>query len=351
MPEDNRFPARWGACVATAAVVIAGCAIAAQGARSLERGVRLTGVNIAGAEFGSAIPGRPGTDYFYPTDATIDYFAAKGMNVLRIPFRWERLQPTLSGPLDEAEAARLDAVVKRARAKGLRVALDVHNYAAYRKQPIGSGAVPAAALADLWGRLAARYKGDGSIIFGLMNEPKGLRTETWLEAANAAIAEIRRQGARNLVLVPGNGWTGAHSWFASGYGTANAKVMLGVTDPANNYAYEVHQYLDGNFSGTHPRCQSESIGADKLKAFTDWLRRNHRRGFLGEFGGGADATCLAAIDAMLGFIDANADVWIGWTYWAAGPWPRDYFTSLEPIDGRDRPQMAVLSKHLAHGGR
>lgn len=342
-----RLRAYTAAGTLVALAVIGICAVRAQDADTSQSNVRLTGVNVAGAEFGSAIPGQPGTDYFYPKDATIDYFSRKGMNVLRIPFRWERIQPALGAALDAAEAALLDGVIKRAREKGLRVILDVHNYAAYRKQPIGSAAVPPAALADLWGRLAARYKGDGSVIFGLMNEPKGLPTETWLEAANAAIAEIRRQGARNLVLVPGNGWTGAHSWFAGRYGTPNSEVMRDIADPADNYAYEVHQYLDRDFSGTQPECRSETIGADTLKAFTEWLRRYNRRGFLGEFGGGANATCLAALEAMLKLIDANSDVWLGWTYWAAGPWPREYFTSIEPLDGRDRPQMAVLARHLA----
>ena len=41
------------------------------------------------------------------------------------------------------------------------------------------------------------------------------------------------------------------------------------------------------------------------------------------------------------------DVWIGWSYWAAGPWWGDYFSSLEPLNissnnPTDRPQLASL---------
>lgn len=45
----------------------------------------LTGVNLAGAEFGHhvALPGEYGTHYAYPTEAEVDYFMAKGMNVFR----------------------------------------------------------------------------------------------------------------------------------------------------------------------------------------------------------------------------------------------------------------------------
>jgi endoglucanase len=312
----------------------------------------LAGVNIAGAEFnGRKIPGLPNKDYFYPSKATIDYFASKGMTTIRVPFLWERLQPQLDGALDAAEFRRLDDVVRYANAKGLYVVLDVHNYAAYRRNVIGSPDVPVAALAGLWGPLAAQYKANTKVGFGLMNEPKGLPTETWLAAANAAIAAIRQSGANNLVFVPGNGWTGAHSWLSHGYGTSNAEVMPGVVDPAGHYVYEVHQYLDSNYSGTHPECRNETVGVTTLTAFTAWLRQQGKRGFLGEFGAGTDATCMAALDAMLKFIDDNRDVWVGWTYWAAGAWPPSYFTSVQPADGADRPQMAILLSHLEHARR
>ncbi len=84
-----------------------------------------------------------------------------------------------------------------------------------------------------------------------------------------------------------------------------------------------------------------------LTAFTAWARQNGKRAFLGEFGGGTDATCLAALDRMLLFMKQNSDVWRGWTYWAAGPWPATYFTSVQPINGQDRPQMSILRKYIA----
>ena len=68
----------------------------------------LIGVNLAGAEFASPYrndngqpsgepnPGVFGTNYTYPTHAEIDYYAAKGMSVVRLPFLWERIQHTQS---------------------------------------------------------------------------------------------------------------------------------------------------------------------------------------------------------------------------------------------------------------
>jgi endoglucanase len=307
----------------------------------------LRGVNLAGAEFGEGnLPGTYGTDYRYPTSSEVDYFGSKHMTVVRLPFRWERLQRTLDADFDADELGRLDGFVRDATSKGLNVVLDPHNYARYRGNPIGSDAVPNAAFADFWRRLALLYKGNDHVLFGLMNEPNSMPTEQWVSAANAAIAAIRAAGAPNLVLVPGNGWTGAHSWSESWYGTSNAQAMLAIHDAANNYAYEVHQYLDGDFSGRSDQCQSATIGSQAIAGFTQWLRANGKKGFLGEFAGGDNATCRAAIGDLLGNMEANADVWAGWSWWAAGPLWGDYIFSLEPVNGADRPMMNVLAPHL-----
>ena len=168
----------------------------------------LAGVNLASAEFGSSLPGTYDKDYTYPTQAEVDYFVTKGMNVFRLPFRWERLQPSEKGALDSVELGRVDAFVAHATARGAHVVLDPHNYARYYGQLVGTE-VGDDALADLWSKLAAHFKANPKVIFGLMNEPHDMTTELWRDDANAAIQAIRAAGATNLILVPGNGWTGA----------------------------------------------------------------------------------------------------------------------------------------------
>jgi endoglucanase len=316
-------------------------------------GPAFTGVNLSGAEFASQKqPGVYGRDYIYPNPAEIDFFLSRGLNVFRIPFLWERLDPGLGGPLDGAELQRLQAVVSYATAKGASIILDPHNYARYRGAEIGGADVPNERFAVFWGRLAALYKGNDRVIFGLMNEPFGEPAEQWRDSATAALRAIRQAGAKNLVLVPGVAWTGAHSFVHGHYGTPNAVALRDIADPAGNYVYEVHQYLDSDYSGTHPACQSPEIGVATLREMTVWLRDNHKRGFLGEFGASADATCLAALTAMLAFMRDNADVWLGWTYWTAGPWMGKYQFSVEPGPGGegDLPQLAIL-QHFTHQPR
>ncbi len=310
-------------------------------------GLAFRGVTLAGAEFGQgSIPGIYLKDYIYPDQTEVDYFKGKRMNTLRMPFLWERLQPTLNGAFDVTELSRFDTFVTATTAKGVNVVLDPHNYARYNGNIVGSGSVSNAAFADLWSRLATRYKSNNKVIFAIMNEPHDISTEQWLSAANAAIAAIRAAGATNLVLVPGNAWTGAWSWNQNWYGTANATAMLGVVDSGNNYAYEVHQYLDSDSSGTSTACVSTTIGVERLTAFTAWLNTNGKRGFLGEFAGGDNATCKEAVSRMLQYMQDNNNVWTGWTWWAAGPWWDEYMYTLEPKAGADRPQMSWLSTYL-----
>jgi hypothetical protein len=48
-------------------------------------GFSLIGVNLSGAEYDPSGT-IEGTKYTYPTDAEIDYYASKGMTVIRLPF-------------------------------------------------------------------------------------------------------------------------------------------------------------------------------------------------------------------------------------------------------------------------
>jgi endoglucanase len=87
-----------------------------------------------------------------------------------------------------------------------------------------------------------------------------------------------------------------------------------------------------------------------MEAATKWLRDNRHKGFLGEFGAPANAACLDSLDALLKHLDANADVWMGWAYWAGGPWwGANYPMSLQPVQGKARPQAAIVAKYNQAG--
>ena len=337
-------------------VIKAGLAVAAlRASQSADAAIGrplFTGVNLAGGEFGK-LPGTYGTDYTYPAAADIDYFVELGFNLIRVPFRWERLQPTLGAPFVTADQELLAAVVEHAVTKGLHVVLDTHNYARRRLADdawatdhlIGSKFVPTSAFADFCTRLAGAFKGTPAVIFGLMNEPWGIDPEDWLAIANEAIAALRREGTNQLVLVPGVAYTGAHSWISS-----RNTVMSNIVDPENRFAFEVHQYFDPDSSGTSPTAVGASVGSERIASFQRWCRLNGFKAFLGEFAAGADATSLAALSDICRTLEVNSDVWLGWSAWAGGSWwPADYIFTLEPTkSGQLRPQTRILASYARH---
>jgi endoglucanase len=304
----------------------------------------LLGVNLAGAEFGeSHVPGTFGTDYTYPTHAEIDYYASKGMSVIRLPFLWERIQHSQNGSLDSVELGRLDDVMSYTTGKGLKIEIEPHNYGYGFGALIGTAQTPNAAFADVWGKLALHFKSNADVIFGLMNEPHDQSASDWLGSANAAIAAIRNAGASQEILVPGSYWDGAWTWTS----TDNAAVIgSGVQDSAHNFAFEVHQYLDADGSGTHSGVVSATIGVERLTAITQWAEANGKHLFLGEVGVATDQTSLTALDGMLTYMQQHTSVWQGVTYWAGGPWWGNYMFSIEPQNDTDKPQMDILEQHL-----
>lgn len=240
------------------------------------------GVNVSGGEFGAvpqveptspwsnAEPGTYGQEWRYDTQASFDYIAQRGITMVRLPFRWERIQPELDGPLAAAELGRLQDAVRRAGDAGLSVILDVHNFGGYYREEdgqgvrltVGSDELPAAALADLWGRLSAEFASEPAIGgYTLMNEPAELsgregRTpaQVWEEASQAALDAIRRNDDDTLVLVPGYDWAAVRGW-------AEEHPQGWIIDPLDHFRYEAHHYWDADRSGGYRDRYGDEIAA------------------------------------------------------------------------------------------
>jgi endoglucanase len=86
---------------------------------------------------------------------------------------------------------------------------------------------------------------------------------------------------------------------------------------------------------------------ERIKGATAWLESHGYRGVLGEFAGGDNATCRTAVTGMLTYIANHRDAWMGWTWWAAGPWWGYQWYTLEPnnlgsANPQNQPQLAWL---------
>lgn len=307
----------------------------------------LLGVNLAGAEFGGrTLPGALGFDYSYPTRADLVYFRRVGMNTIRLPFRWERIQRVLFGPLDIAEVAQVAHVLAWAQELGLCVVLDVHNYASYNQQKVGSDSVPSAALADLWLRLAAAFPDPAVAALGLMNEPAAIKPSEWIQVAQSTVLALRSAGAQHLLLVGSGRWSGAHEWEKRFDGASAAEAFTTFEDPLHRYAIELHQYVDPNFSGTTTRCIEPGALKQTMQAIAQWNQVHQVRFFMGEFGMATTPDCLAALHALLAPMQ-DRRVWLGWTYWAAGARWGKYPFSIHPGNLPEAAQLGVLREYLS----
>ncbi|KAG9078989.1 hypothetical protein FS749_008942, partial [Ceratobasidium sp. UAMH 11750] len=301
------------------------------------------GVNESGGEFGAwsatatpgtGLPGRFGADYAFINKTTVDIFVKNDkINVFRVAFLLERMCPLsygLGSKFNETYFAEYkDAIDYITVTKGAYAALDPHNYMRYNdpsQQPttgsvIGNTTDPKAATTAqfqaFWKELAGRFKNNPKVIFGIMNEPHDMPTSLVLKNDQAAIDGIRSAGAKQLILAPGNGYTGGHSWTEASQGDEpSSDYLYKLVDPAKNTAIEVHEYLDQDFSGSHAECTQP--GPSNLAALTTWLKKYQLKAFVGEIGSGANANCYSMMKEMLDYLAAN-DVYIGWTGWAAGP--------------------------------
>ena len=304
----------------------------------------LAGLNVAGGEFNpSAQPGVHGRDYVYPASADVRFARGLGMRLIRVPVLWERLQRERLAPLDDGEVARVEQVAALASAEGMTMVLDLHNYGRYRGTPLGND--DTTAFDDVWRRIAARFARSPQVVFGLMNEPHDIAADTWATLARSALAAIRAGGARNVVLVPGTRWDGAHSWFDGSHGSSNADALAALARD-DGVVFEVHQYFDANFSGTGAGCDGAARVAPALSKLGAWARAHRTRLFLGEFGASRQPSCVQALDVALDVVERDRDVWFGWSYWAGGPWWGDYPFNVQVADG-PAPQALVLARRAA----
>ncbi|TFK39121.1 endoglucanase [Crucibulum laeve] len=299
----------------------------------------LGGVNMAGYDFSVATDGSFNGTGVDPPVAQFSHFASQGVNIFRIPFAWQLMTRTVGGTIDSTFFARYDKTVQTALNSGSSpyVILDLHNYARWNGQIISQGGPTDAQYASLWSQVAAKYKSNPKIIFGIMNEPHDVPSiPTWGTSVQAAVNAIRAAGATSqYILIPGSSWSSAQA-----LPTEAGPTLLKVTDPAggtNKLIFDVHKYLDSDNSGTHPDCTTDNVSV--MTTLVNWLKSNgNRQALLSETGGGNTASCITALGAQLAYIKANSNSITGFTIWSAGSFDTTYTLTVTPNpDGSDQP--------------
>jgi endoglucanase len=301
------------------------------------------GVNIAGFDFGCTIDGTCTTKWTNPGSKGISqmqhFYKDDKLNIFRLPIGWQTLvNNQLGGNLDSNVIAQYDTLMQGCLATGATCIIDVHNYARWNGKIIGQGGPTNAQFADLWSKIAAKYKSQTKIIFGLMNEPHDLQMSQWADSVQAAVTAIRAAGATSqLLLLPGTDFTSAGTFVQN-----SAPYLSKVKDSdgtTTKLIYDVHRYLDTDNSGTHTECVTDHV-SDSFEPLAAYLRQNGRKAILSEIGGGNTASCEQYMCNTIASINKNSDVYLGYTAWSAGAFDSKYELTLVPNGNQDTSLMS-----------
>ena len=322
------------------------------------------GVNMAGADFaGHKIPGIHGTDYWFNSAPSYQYFGGKSLKLIRVPILWDRLQRTLGGTLETDYLNGIKNNVAWAKANGCSVIIDLHNYGRYAIDESGTYTsyiientyggvvkVTTAHLSDVWRRLSTEFRNESAVYaYGMMNEPHDMGSANWKLISQNVLTAIRASGDNKMIMVSVDSWSGAHSWVGTHGPTA------WITDPANNFKYEAHQYFDSDSSGTYRSSYQDelardsslaTIGQRRMAGFINWCATNGVKGFLGEYSvPKSDERWLTVLENFLSALD-SADM--DGTYWSAGEWWGEEENNVQPRSNFtvDAVQLPTLLQHL-----
>lgn len=266
--------------------------------RKVKRGINLTG----------------GSDYdafwSFPTTAEIRWAKRQGFDVVRVPYRWERLQPTLGGAFDAGHQTALDNVVREIVAQGMIAQPVAHNFGG-RVVVGGTGAIGApevkigtASLTHAhWEDFCLRLGGlwddiSDSVWLDLMNEPESLplngyatTTDHLVAIYNKGIVQVRAAGFTGRIVLEGNGYNNAqffdtNPWYNAGSTppTSADAFHAGIVDSGNNWIASVHNYPEPDHGDdTSPIANARTLRT-RMDNVLAWCTSTGRTVIVGEFG-------------------------------------------------------------------
>ncbi|TVY49293.1 Endoglucanase EG-II [Lachnellula occidentalis] len=317
----------------------------------------IAGVNMAGFDFGMDTNGTQNMATVYPPLSALGgpdgagqmshFVKDDNLNIFRLPVTWQYLTNSNIGTMDTTKLANYDKLVQACLSTGATCIIDIHNYARVNEQIIGQGGPSGTSFVQLWTQLATKYQGSSNIAFGVMNEPHDLDIDTWGSIVQLVVTAIRTAGAKSqMILLPGTGYTSAGAFVDNGSGAALMKVK-NLDGSTTNLIFDVHQYLDYDFSGTHTECTTDNISG-AWQPLATWLRTNKRQALNTETGGGNTASCEQYLCSAINFMNSNTDVFLGYVAWSAGSFDNTYELDLTPtLSGSTWTDTALMKACIA----
>ena len=270
-------------------------------------GVKLAGVNIAGMDFGCDTNGTCTMSGVYPAPNAAQqmqhFVRDNGLNIFRLPVAWQYLVNNVcGGKLNSANFGVFDKEMRSCLATGAYCIIDIHNYARWDGGIIGQGGPTDQQFSSLWAQLAQAYANQSKVMFGIVNEPHDIPDMArWAQSVQVSVTAIRNAGAvSQYILLPGTNYTGAQNFIKD----ESLAVLNDVKNPdgsTTNLIMDVHQYLDGDGSGTSTECIKNNIDT-AFRPLAQALRNLNRTAILSETGGGNTQSCITNVCQEIAFL-------------------------------------------------
>lgn len=236
----------------------------------------VTGINYAGPEFAHGAGGfsnlNPGDfTWAYPTQADLAYHASRGIDVIRLPIRWERLQPAFYAALRESEKNAITATLDAAAATGLKIMLDIHNYAlihyddgnGIQNLTLIHGTNQATAYYDFLEKCVDAFGAHSAWhSIDIMNEPANVPRAAWETTSQQALTALRNHGYNGLIMIPLGFYSGAQDLPGSHSGGP------WISDPQSNFWYEAHYYPENSHVGTFNGSYANEVATAQSQGYS-----------------------------------------------------------------------------------
>lgn len=203
--------------------------------------VRLTGMNIPGGEW----TGTPGVERI--TRSTKEAMENWNANLIRLPVSLNGWYGNYSYVTDGGVSYRnyMDSVIQMASEAGKYVVLDMHQYDIFND-----------AQRTFWIEAATKYANNPTVLFGILNEPKGVSWSVWRNGDGATkighqqiVETIRDLGAKNIIIAGGLDWgydlrgiAGQASGDPTVYALTDQGSNNDITKSGNGIMYDTHIY-------------------------------------------------------------------------------------------------------------
>jgi hypothetical protein len=289
--------------------------------------VRLLGANYSQAEYACMLDGV--TFYATPSQALVDTWKKWGFTAIRIPLDENCWLGTNGVPIGGLTAAKYQADIKAfvdlLTANGIASVVDLHRSWPGTSTPGNQQTcMPDADHSPaFWTSVANTFKGNGSVLFDLFNEPCAPDWNCWANGGacgednqgtitytavgmKSLLATVRATGATNIVVIGGNQY--AHD--------LSKWVANKPTDTLSPPQIMAAQHMYGDECGTNNSCLTPASQYGDIAAISASYPV-----LMGEFGGsygaGSNENLGCGVDiptAIMGFLNGIGQHYTAWNW-------------------------------------